>query len=118
MLAFIILQVTSKFNVNLSRIQHCFDISNEAGNKERARGFLFFTWTGVLCLPLTVPFLAVLPYVYFCDPNIRMPLAEIMNWWAQTTTKPFFVPRIEGIENLPPLDQPVVYIANHQVVDH
>ena len=60
-------------------------------------------------------FLAIAPFVYATDPDRRLLLADIMNTWAQLTTMPFFTPCIEGLENLPPVDQPVVYIANHQV---
>jgi hypothetical protein len=90
-------------------------LCNPVGNKAKARGWWFYAWTGWLCLPLIFPFCLGFPYVYATDWTHRTFLVDIMNWWAQSTTRPFFTPRIIGLENLPAAGEPAVLVANHQV---
>ena len=54
-----------------------------AGRTKLGRGYLFYTWTGVLSLPLSMVMLGMAPYVYVTDWEQRQLFADVMNLWAQ-----------------------------------
>ena len=59
-------------------------------DNKHARGSLFYSWTGWLCLPLSLPVILAYPYVYFFDRYQRSFMDYIQKLWARTTTKYFF----------------------------
>ena len=80
-----------------------------------ARGSLFYSWTGWLCLPLSLPVILAYPYVYFYDRYQRSFMDNIQKLWARTTTKYFFRTHVVGTKNISKLNgDPAVYISNHQ----
>jgi 1-acyl-sn-glycerol-3-phosphate acyltransferase len=84
-------------------------------DERHMRGSLFYSWTGWLCLPLSVPVILAYPYVYLCDKYQRNLMDDIQKTWARTTTKYFFKTNVVGTENIVQLNgKPAVYISNHQ----
>ena len=82
---------------------------------KHARGSLFYSWTGWLCLPLSLPVILAYPYVYFYDRYQRSFMDYIQKLWARTTTKYFFRTHVVGTKNISKLNGgPAVYISNHQ----
>jgi len=58
--------------------------------------------------------LVALPIVKRWDPYQRKLTDRLIMWWCKCLTWPFFKTRVYGRENLPPVDQPCVFVANHQ----
>ena len=84
-------------------------------DNKHARGSLFYSWTGWLCLPLSLPVILAYPYVYFFDRYQRSFMDYIQKLWARTTTKYFFRTLVVGTKNISKLNGgPAVYISNHQ----
>lgn len=84
-------------------------------DNKHARGNLFYSWTGWLCLPLSLPVILAYPYVYFFDRYQRSFMDYIQKLWARTTTKYFFRTLVVGTKNVSKLNGgPAVYISNHQ----
>ena len=84
-------------------------------DKRHVRGSLFYSWTGWLCLPLSIPVILAYPYVYLFDTYQRNFMDMIQKTWARTTTKFFFTTNVTGTENIVKLNgKPAVYISNHQ----
>lgn len=99
----------------LMAIYHFF-----AGNRERTRGCLFYTWTGVLSLPLSFLMLISTPYVWLTDWQDRKILESIQRFWMQTTVRPFVSIEVIGKENLSSVSREaldnkgILYVSNHQ----
>lgn len=54
------------------------------------------------------------PFVLLFDRYRRKFHHFIAKLWAKATVSPFMKVEVEGLENLPPLDTPAVYVSNHQ----
>ncbi|GLI70468.1 hypothetical protein VaNZ11_015378 [Volvox africanus] len=80
----------------------------------KVRAILFFTWSFTLSLPLFITMLLMAPIVMAFDKFRRLGQHYVNNIWACISTGPFYRVTIEGRENLPPPERPVVYVANHQ----
>ncbi|KAL3138602.1 hypothetical protein ABBQ32_006368 [Trebouxia sp. C0010 RCD-2024] len=80
----------------------------------RIKGFLFYSFTLLLSVPLFVSMLVMTPFVLLFDKYRRSAQHFVNNVWAKASTTPFYGVKIEGAENLPPPDQPAVYVSNHQ----
>lgn len=78
------------------------------------KGFLFYSATFTLALPLFVTMCVLAPAVALLDPIRRRAQHTVNNVWAKVSTRIFYKVRIVGAENLPPADAPAVYVANHQ----
>jgi len=81
------------------------------------RAYLFFAWTGFLCLPFSMVLLLSYPVAKILDPERRALLDHIQRSWARLTVKPFFTPKFEGLDKVETLAHnfvPVVYVSNHQ----
>jgi len=62
-----------------------------------------------------VPAIAIaLPLVRRRDPVRRQLIDRLIIWWSKLLTWPFFKTRVRGRENLPPVSQACVFVANHQ----
>jgi len=83
------------------------------GDQKQARGYRFYAWTSLLSLPIGLVLLLISPAVLVVDPDRRRLLALLMNHWLRGTTRQFFPVTATGLENIPPPQQPVVYVANH-----
>mmetsp|Transcript_18188 Transcript_18188/g.29558 ORF Transcript_18188/g.29558 Transcript_18188/m.29558 type:complete len:377 (+) Transcript_18188:872-2002(+) len=82
-----------------------------------SRAYLFFAWTGYLCLPLSAVLLMSLPVVYIYDWKDRWFLDQVQRTWAKLTCLPFFTPTVVQSEKTAELlksGQPVVFISNHE----
>ena len=84
------------------------------GDMPRARGWLLFTITGYLCLPLSVVVNISLPFQYAFDWDQRWLMHYVSVFWANVTVAPFFKPHITGLENIPKDNEAVVFVSNHQ----
>ncbi|KXZ44091.1 hypothetical protein GPECTOR_74g705 [Gonium pectorale] len=80
----------------------------------KIRAILFFAWSFLLSLPLFVTMLVMAPFVTTFDKHRRLAQHFVNNIWACVSTSLFYRVTVEGRENLPPSDKPVVYVANHQ----
>lgn len=80
----------------------------------KIKGFLFYTFTLMLSIPLFVSMLVMTPFVLLFDKYRRTAQHFVNNIWAKASTTPFYGVKIEGVENLPPASQPAVYVSNHQ----
>ena len=103
----------------------CFPLASGAaalyhsinGDEDAARGCAFFSWTGWLSLPATIPmFLVAAPYTLLCDPYERSLPDKVAKAWGRCTTAPFFSTHVEGLEACEKQLQgkPAVFVANHQ----
>ena len=87
------------------------------GDEDAARGCAFFSWTGWLSLPATIPmFLVAAPYTLLCDPYERSLPDKVAKAWGRMTTAPFFTTTVEGLEACEKQlnGRPAVFVANHQ----
>lgn len=75
---------------------------------------MFFIWSFTLALPLFLIMMTMAPFVMLFDKHKRLAQHFVNNIWATISTWPFYRVSVEGRSNLPPPDQPVVYVANHQ----
>jgi len=64
----------------------------------------------IFCLAIAV----ALPFVKRWDPRQRKLTDRLIQYWSKLLTWSFFKTRVYGRENLPPVDQAVVFVANHQ----
>lgn len=80
----------------------------------RIRGLLFYLWTFTLALPLFATMLIQAPVVALVDKHRRLAQHFVNDIWAKLSTSLFYTVQVEGRENLPPPEQPAVYVANHQ----
>lgn len=79
------------------------------------RAFLLLLSIYVLGITLFCPIIAVsLPFVKKQDPVGRKFIDGILRLWSRLAILPFFKVKMTGAENLPPPEQTVVYVANHQ----
>ncbi|KAL4853990.1 1-acyl-sn-glycerol-3-phosphate acyltransferase [Chlorella vulgaris] len=78
------------------------------------RAVLFYTTTFLFASPLFVVMLAAYPYVLLFDKFRRRAEHAVNTVWAKLSTLLFYSVHIEGLDNLPPADQPAVYVSNHQ----
>ena len=86
------------------------------GDEDAARGCLFFSWTGWLALPASIPLFLSTPYTLLCDDAQRRLPDKIAKAWGRSTTTLFFETRVEGLEATEAQLQgkPAVFVANHQ----
>ena len=87
------------------------------GDEDASRGCAFFSWTGWLSLPATLPmFLVAAPYTLLCDPYERSLPDKVAKAWGRCTTAPFFSTHVEGLEACEKQlnGRPAVFVANHQ----
>jgi len=78
------------------------------------RAVSLFVWLmtlGLVFLPLIG---LVFPFVKRRDPERRRMIDLFVRLWTRVLIWPFFKVQIDGMEKLPPSDQAVVYVANHQ----
>ncbi|XP_077248319.1 1-acyl-sn-glycerol-3-phosphate acyltransferase BAT2, chloroplastic-like [Tasmannia lanceolata] len=80
----------------------------------KLRGICFYAWSAFLAIPLFVVMSMVHPFVLLFDRYRRKVHHLIANIWASLTINPFFRVELEGLENLPPMNMPAVYVSNHQ----
>ena len=78
-----------------------------------ARAMLFYFVTFTLALPLFAIMLAMFPFAYLTDRYRRYALSFVNDVWACVSTFPFFKVEVIGRENLPSVETPAVYVANH-----
>ncbi|CAL8469963.1 g9505 [Coccomyxa elongata] len=78
------------------------------------KGFIFYTTTFLLALPLFAIMLLLSPFVALFDKHRRLAQHFVNNIWAKISTFPYYGVEIIGKENLPAADTPAVYVANHQ----
>ncbi|EIE25733.1 glycerol-3-phosphate 1-acyltransferase, partial [Coccomyxa subellipsoidea C-169] len=78
------------------------------------KGFIFYTTTFLLALPLFVIMLLLAPFVAAFDKHRRLAQHFVNNIWAKVSTIPYYGVEIVGKENLPAADTPAVYVSNHQ----
>lgn len=78
------------------------------------RAVLFYTTTLIFASPLFIFMLLAYPYVLKFDKYRRRAEHVINTLWAKLTTLFYYPVEIIGLENLPPSDQPAVYVSNHQ----
>lgn len=77
------------------------------------RATLFYLTTFAFAVPLFAVMLAVYPFVLSFDRFRRRAEHVVNTVWAKLTTLFYYPVRIIGLENLPPSDQPAVYVSNH-----
>ncbi|KAG2482764.1 hypothetical protein HYH03_018304 [Edaphochlamys debaryana] len=80
----------------------------------KIRAMIFFAWSFFTAMPLFIGMLVCYPLCLAFDKYKRLIQHTMNNIWATFSTGPFYRVTIEGKENLPPPDRPVVYVANHQ----
>lgn len=78
------------------------------------RGICFYLTTFAFATPLFLVMLAVYPFVMVLDKYRRRGEHVVNNIWAKLTTLFYYPVKISGLENLPPSNQPAVFISNHQ----
>ncbi|KAL6779373.1 LPAAT1B [Auxenochlorella protothecoides x Auxenochlorella symbiontica] len=78
------------------------------------RAFLFYLNTFAWAGPLFVIMVFLTPYVLAFDRTRRKAQHFFNTLWAKISSFPFYRVVISGLENLPPQEQPAVYVANHQ----
>jgi len=81
---------------------------------DNIRALAFFLWSFTLALPLFVSMMIMAPFVITMDKYRRLAQHFVNNIWATISTSVFYGIKVEGRENLPPPERPVVYVANHQ----
>lgn len=86
------------------------------GDADAARGCLFFSWTGMLALPASIPLFLATPYTLLWDDTQRRLPDKIAKAWGRSTTTLFFETRVEGLAAAEAQLQgrPAVFVANHQ----
>jgi len=77
------------------------------------RAMCFYLVTFTLAIPLFVAMLAMFPFTYLADKHRRYALSFINDVWACVSTWLFFPVKVIGRENLPAVETPAVYVANH-----
>ncbi|KAL5980487.1 1-acyl-sn-glycerol-3-phosphate acyltransferase lpat1, chloroplastic [Asimina triloba] len=87
---------------------------SESDWSSKLRGVAFYSATGFVAIFLFVVMLASHPFVLLFDRYKRKAHHVIGKIWASLTIYPFFNVKFEGLENLPPSDNPAVYVSNHQ----
>lgn len=80
----------------------------------KVRGICFYAVTAFVAIIVFVLMLVAHPPVLLLDRYRRKAQHFIAKIWAYLTVSPFFKIEFEGLENLPPLDAPAVYVSNHQ----
>ncbi|RWR91623.1 1-acyl-sn-glycerol-3-phosphate acyltransferase 1, chloroplastic-like protein isoform X1 [Cinnamomum micranthum f. kanehirae] len=80
----------------------------------KLRGIGFYTVTAVAAIFLFVVMLALHPFVLLVDRYRRKAHYAVAKIWASLTIYPFIDVKVEGLKNLPPADNPAVYVSNHQ----
>ena len=77
------------------------------------RAQLFYLFTFTLALPLFASMVVMFPFVYFTDKYRRNALSFVNDVWATVSTSLFCPIEVVGRENLPSVETPAVYVANH-----
>jgi len=77
-------------------------------------GLLFCVNTMLSCFFTFPLFCITYAYGKLLDPKRRRHTQRMVNVWAWLAMKSvFYQPKVEGLENLPPHDEGVLYLANH-----
>jgi 1-acyl-sn-glycerol-3-phosphate acyltransferase len=77
------------------------------------RAQCFYLFTFILALPLFASMVVMFPFVYFTDKYRRNALSFVNDVWATVSTSLFTPIEVIGRENLPSVETPAVYVANH-----
>ncbi|GER43343.1 1-acyl-sn-glycerol-3-phosphate acyltransferase [Striga asiatica] len=80
----------------------------------KVRGICFYAATAFAAVILFVPMLLQHPFVLIFDRYRRKAHYFIAKTWAFLTVAPFMKIKYEGLENLPSIDKPAIYVSNHQ----
>jgi len=75
----------------------------------------FYLTTIAIAVPLFHVMLWLAPVVLLTDKFKRSAMHVVNDLWANLTSLLWYPIDLQGAENLPPRDTPVVYVANHQV---
>lgn len=78
------------------------------------RAVMFYFTTFMFATPLFCVMLVVYPFVLLFDKYRRRAEHAVNRMWAKLTSVPYYHVQVEGFGNLPPTNQPAVYVANHQ----
>eukprot|EP00884_Botryococcus_braunii_P019371 jgi/Botrbrau1/6117/Bobra.331_2s0012.1 len=77
------------------------------------RAFAFFVSTFALAIPLFILMCLMSPFVAIFDRKRRLAQHIVNNIWAKMSSRLFYRVEIEGKQNLPSMETPAVYVANH-----
>ncbi|KAG9137386.1 hypothetical protein Leryth_017713 [Lithospermum erythrorhizon] len=80
----------------------------------KVRGVCFYAVSSVAAIFLFVLMVVAHPFVILFDRYRRRAHHFVAKVWATLAVSPFFNIEIVGLENLPPIDTPAVYVSNHQ----
>ncbi|KAK6151572.1 hypothetical protein DH2020_014207 [Rehmannia glutinosa] len=80
----------------------------------KVRGICFYAVTAFAAIILFVPMLLEHPFVLMFDRYRRKAHYIVAKAWASVSVVPFIKIEYEGLENLPPVDTPAMYVSNHQ----
>lgn len=86
----------------------------EIGLGSKIRGVCFYAVTSFVAIFLFILMMVQHPFVLLFDQYRRKAHHFIAKLWALFTVAPFLKVEVEGVENLPSLDTPAVYVSNHQ----
>ena len=77
------------------------------------RAVFFYLTTFAFATPLFLVMLAIYPLVLLMDKYRRRGEHVVNNIWAKLTTLFYYPVKITGLDNLPPPNQPAVFVSNH-----
>ncbi|KAL8497588.1 hypothetical protein ACS0TY_021070 [Phlomoides rotata] len=80
----------------------------------KVRGICFYVVTTIAAVILFVPMVLEHPFVLMFDRYRRRAHYLVAKAWASLSVAPFVKIEYEGLENLPRIDTPAMYVANHQ----
>ena len=78
------------------------------------RAICFYLTTFLFAFPLFFAMLAIYPFVIAFDKYRRKGEHIINTLWAKLTTLFYYPVKIQGLENLPRNNEPVVFVSNHE----
>ncbi|CAA0806481.1 1-acyl-sn-glycerol-3-phosphate acyltransferase 1-chloroplastic [Striga hermonthica] len=88
--------------------------NSEIWLNSKVRGICFYAATAFAAVVLFVPMLLQHPFVLMFDRYRRKAHYLVAKTWAFLTVAPFMKIKYEGMENLPSIDTPAIYVSNHQ----
>ncbi|GFP94113.1 1-acyl-sn-glycerol-3-phosphate acyltransferase 1 chloroplastic [Phtheirospermum japonicum] len=80
----------------------------------KVRGICFYAVTAFAAVILFVPMLLEHPFVLMFDRYRRKAHYLVAKTWAFLSVAPFIKIEYEGLENLPSVDTPAMFVSNHQ----
>eukprot|EP01024_Parvocaulis_polyphysoides_P006545 TRINITY_DN11776_c1_g1_i3.p1 TRINITY_DN11776_c1_g1~~TRINITY_DN11776_c1_g1_i3.p1 ORF type:complete len:338 (-),score=40.14 TRINITY_DN11776_c1_g1_i3:113-1126(-) len=78
------------------------------------RAMSFYISSLVIASPLVTTMFLIFPITWFTDKWKRRNQHFFNGIWGKVTSNLFFPVTVHGRENLPPVDEPAVYVANHE----